>query len=143
MKCVAPSSQITLLQIYHSLLIYNLKSLRKEVKDNAGHDQGMFGWLVIRFGVWGMSLAKIGALLLIVLTLIGLIFCCCIPIVRSVIASRLSKEMTLMVTRRERDEHCTHGLQGLMTANRRSDYDNVQNHPYVSSTPIHEGHLSY
>ena len=42
--------------------------------------------------------AKIGAVLLIVLTIMGLIFCCCIPIVRSVIASRLSKEMALMVS---------------------------------------------
>ena len=35
---------------------------------------------------------------MIVLTVVGLIFCCCIPIVRSVIASRLSKEMALVVT---------------------------------------------
>ena len=76
----------------------NLKRLRKELRDNAGHDQGMFGWLEIRFGMWGMVLAKIGIVLLVVLTVIGLIFCCCIPIVRSVIASRLSKEMDLMLT---------------------------------------------
>ena len=48
--------------------------------------------------MWGMVLAKIGIVLLIVLTVVGLIFCCCIPIVRYVIASRLSKEMALMVT---------------------------------------------
>ena len=58
----------------------------------------MFGWLETRFGMWGMVLAKIGIVLLIVLTVVGLIFCCCIPIVRYVIASRLSKEMALMVT---------------------------------------------
>ena len=48
--------------------------------------------------MWGMMFAKIGVVLLIVLTVMDLIFCCCIPIVRSVIASRLSKEMALMVT---------------------------------------------
>ncbi|CAL8392041.1 unnamed protein product [Arctogadus glacialis] len=48
--------------------------------------------------MWGMMFAKIGAVLLMVLIVMGLIFCCCIPIVRSVIASRLSKEMALMVS---------------------------------------------
>ena len=81
-----------------TLAMNNLKHLRKELKENAGHDQGMFGWLETKFGMWGMMFAKIGAILLIVLTVMGLIFCCCIPIVRSVIASRLSKEIALMVT---------------------------------------------
>ena len=76
----------------------NLKRLRKEVKNDAGHGEGMFAWLETRFSMWGMMLAQIGVLLLIVLTVIGLVFCCCIPIVRSMIASRLSREMTLIVT---------------------------------------------
>ena len=66
----------------------NLQRLIKEVKDNAGHGQGMFAWLETRLGTWRMMLAKIGAVLLIVLTVMGSIFCCCISIVRSMIASR-------------------------------------------------------
>ena len=81
-----------------TLAMNNLKKRRKEVKDNAGDGQDVFGWMNIKLGTWGTMLIKVGLVLMIVLTVVGLIFCCCIPIVRSVIASRLSKEMALMVT---------------------------------------------
>ena len=38
-------------------------------------------------------MAKVGIMLLIVVKVMGLIFCCCIPIVKSMIASRLDKQM--------------------------------------------------
>ena len=72
----------------------------------------MFGWLEMRFGMWGMVLAIIGIVLLIVLTVIGLVFCCCIPIVRSKIASRLSNEMNLMVTSIEESNDWEQKLYG-------------------------------
>ena len=62
--------------------------------------------------MWGMVLAIIGIVLLIVLTVIGLVFCCCIPIVRSKIASRLSNEMNLMVTSIEESNDWEQKLYG-------------------------------
>ena len=43
-------------------------------------------------------LANIGITLFIVLIIMGLIFGCCIPILRSMITSRLEKEMVFTVT---------------------------------------------
>ena len=78
----------------------------------------MFGWLEMRFGMWGMVLAIIGIVLLIVLTVIGLVFCCCIPIVRSKIASRLSNEMNLMVTSIEESNDWEQKLYGEIDPNK-------------------------
>ena len=80
-----------------TLAMNNLKRLRKEVHDNAGRGQDMFGWIRnINLGAWGTMFAQIGLVLLIVLVGVGLIFCCCIPILRSMIASRLDKQMIVM-----------------------------------------------
>ena len=100
-----------------TLAMNNLKLLRKEVNDKAGHGQGMFAWLETRFGKWGMMFAKIGVVLLIVLTVMGLVFCCCIPIVRSMIASKLSREMTLMVTSMDESNEWERRLYGEIDPN--------------------------
>ena len=71
----------------------------------------------IRMGAWGTMLAKIGIVLLIVLIVIGLIFCCCIPIVRSVIASRISKEMALRVTSIDKSKGWERELYGEIDQN--------------------------
>ena len=50
----------------------------------------------MNLGAWGTMLAQIGLVLLLVLVGVGLIFCCCIPILRSMIASRLDKQMIVL-----------------------------------------------
>ena len=68
--------------------------------------------------MWGVVLAIIGIVLLIVLTVIGLVFCCCIPIVRSMTASRLSREMTLMVTSMDESNEWERKLYGEIDPNK-------------------------
>jgi len=81
-----------------TLAMNKLKQLRQEVTDNAGHGQDWFTWLNLKIWLWGSMFMKIGLTLLVVLVILGLIFCCCIPILRSMVASRLEKEMILTVT---------------------------------------------
>ncbi len=76
-----------------TLAMNKLKRLRQEVKDNAGHGKDWLTWLELKMGKWGVILAKVGVIVLIVVTILGLIFCCCIPVLRSMIASRLDKQM--------------------------------------------------
>ena len=80
-----------------TLSMNKLKKLRQEVNDNAGHGKDWFGWLELSLWKWGTVMAKVGIMLLIVFTVMGLIFCCCIPIVRSMTASRLDKQMFVTV----------------------------------------------
>ncbi|KAK0154722.1 Syncytin-A [Merluccius polli] len=79
-----------------TLAMNKLKKLRQEVKNNAGHGNDWMSWLELRMGKWGTILAQIGLVLLIVFTMMGLVFCCCIPVLRSMIESRLNKQMFLM-----------------------------------------------
>lgn len=78
-----------------TLAMNKLKRLRQEVKNNAGHGNDWMTWLELSMGKWGAILAKVGVIVLIVFTLMGLIFCCCIPVLRSMIASRLDKQMVV------------------------------------------------
>lgn len=75
-----------------------LKKLRKEVKDNAGFGEDWFPWLEINLGKWGAALVKIGIAALICIAIMGMIFSRCIPILRSLVVSKLAKQMTIQST---------------------------------------------
>ena len=61
----------------------DLKALRQEVKDNAGHKTEWFEMMRQSLGDWGFSWVRIGIAVLLTLLAIVLILCCCIPIFRS------------------------------------------------------------
>lgn len=75
-----------------------LKNLRKEVKDNAGFGKDWFSWLELNLGKWGAALVKIGIAALICIAIMGMIFCRCIPILISLVVSKLVKQMTIQAT---------------------------------------------
>ncbi|XP_051986878.1 uncharacterized protein LOC127646934 [Xyrauchen texanus] len=70
-----------------------LHDLRKEVKSNAGRDQLFGQWFDDLFGSWKIGLMKIGIIIVIGLTLFALLFCCIIPILRSIMTRTVAKQM--------------------------------------------------
>ncbi len=60
-----------------------LKNLWIELKTNAGTDNKMWDWFDLKLGAWGAWLAKLGMFLGVAVIIGGLLFCCVLPILRS------------------------------------------------------------
>ncbi len=69
-----------------------LKNLRKEVTKNAGADMYTWDWFNSLFGSWGQWLTKVGIIIGIVVMFL-LLFCCIVPFIRSMLASATAKQM--------------------------------------------------
>ncbi len=69
-----------------------LKNLREEVTKNAGADMHTWDWFNSLFGSWGQWLTKVGIIIGIVVVMF-LLFCCIVPFIRSMLASAAAKQM--------------------------------------------------
>ncbi len=69
-----------------------LKNLREEVTKNAGADMYTWDWFNSLLGSWGQWLTKMGIIIGIVVMFL-LLFCCIVPFIRSMLASAAAKQM--------------------------------------------------
>ncbi|XP_072371442.1 uncharacterized protein [Scyliorhinus torazame] len=81
-----------------------LKNLAKEMKENAGFGQGVWSWLDRMFGRWGAWFAKAGAVAITSLIILGLIFCCFLPVLRSFLTRVAARQMVTRVIRNSRSK---------------------------------------
>ena len=70
-----------------------IKDLRQEITENAGANQKWTGWLESLIGGWGAVFLRIGLMILVGLVVIGLVFCCCVPIIRGLISKGINKAL--------------------------------------------------
>lgn len=77
-----------------STAMNKLKELRQEVKENAGHDKNAWDWLTLGLGNWWAALAIIGITVVAVMIVMAILFCCIIPILRTMFANVIAKQMS-------------------------------------------------
>jgi len=75
-----------------------IKSLKAEVAENAGRDEKVWDWLDLKFGALGAWFVKLGIFLGVVVTIAGLLFCCILPILRSLVVQATTKHMEMLKT---------------------------------------------
>jgi len=73
-----------------------IKNLRAEVKANAGRDEQVWDWLDLNFGALGAWFAKLGMFLGVAILIGGLLFCCVLPILRSLVVRTTVKQMEVL-----------------------------------------------
>uniref|UniRef100_A0A4W5LNK2 Uncharacterized protein n=1 Tax=Hucho hucho TaxID=62062 RepID=A0A4W5LNK2_9TELE len=78
-----------------SIAMSKLKGLRAEVKANAGFDTHMWDWLDLALGKWGAMLARMAIMVGGGLLALGIVFCCVVPFVRSLVVHTTVKQMAL------------------------------------------------
>ncbi|KAK2823360.1 hypothetical protein Q7C36_019960 [Tachysurus vachellii] len=69
-----------------------LKNLRLETTINAGRDKKIWDWLDLSLGKWGAWFAKLG----ISIVMGGLLFCCLIPILKSLVVKATVRQMEVL-----------------------------------------------
>ncbi|XP_051501426.1 endogenous retrovirus group PABLB member 1 Env polyprotein-like [Myxocyprinus asiaticus] len=79
-----------------SEVMIKLKNLRTEVKANAGRDNQMWDWFDLKLGEWEAWFAKLGMFLGIAIMIGGLLFCCVLPLLRSLIIKAMVKQMEML-----------------------------------------------
>ncbi|XP_072347335.1 uncharacterized protein [Scyliorhinus torazame] len=84
-----------------------LKNLATEMKDNAGFGQGVWSWLDRMFGKWGAWFAKAGAIAVTTIVILGLIFCCLLPVLRSFLSRIAARQMVTRVLSSSRSGRTT------------------------------------
>ena len=96
-----------------------IRDLRENLARNAGFGHEATTWLESLLGGWGAFFAKIGIAILAFLTVLALVLCCCIPILRGLISKGISRamniqalQMTIMKNRdNERDSRSDSDLE--------------------------------
>lgn len=73
-----------------------IKNLRAEVKANAGRDGKIWDWFDLNFGALGAWFAKLGMFLGVAILIGGLLFCCVLPILRSLVVKTTVKQMEVL-----------------------------------------------
>lgn len=76
-----------------SEVMTKIKKLRNEITTNAGRDQHIWDWIDVRFGAWGAWFVKLGMFLGVAILIGGLLFCCVLPLLRSLIINATVKQM--------------------------------------------------
>ncbi|XP_038644221.1 syncytin-2-like [Scyliorhinus canicula] len=79
-----------------------LKNLRTEVKENAGFGHEAWSWLDRMLGRWGAWFAKAGAVAITIITVLGFIFCCFLPALRSFLTRVAARQMMVTSSSRSR-----------------------------------------
>uniref|UniRef100_A0A671P4Q8 Uncharacterized protein n=1 Tax=Sinocyclocheilus anshuiensis TaxID=1608454 RepID=A0A671P4Q8_9TELE len=79
-----------------SEVMIKLKNLRMEVKANDGKDNQIWDWFDLRLGAWGAWLAKSGMFLGVAILIGGLLFCCVLPLLRSLVIKATVKQMKML-----------------------------------------------
>lgn len=72
-----------------------IRSLRAEVAENAGRDEKVWDWLDLKFGALGAWFAKLGIFLGVAVSIGGILFCCILPILRSLVVQATTKHMEM------------------------------------------------
>lgn len=94
-------------------VMIKIKKLRAEVTANAGRDQRIWDWFDLKFGAWGAWLAKLGMFLGAAVVMGGLLFCCVLPVLRTLVVNATVKQMEMIkvpsdqriITERNLDEY--------------------------------------
>ena len=76
-----------------SEVMTKIKKLRNEITTNAGRDQHIWDWIDVKFGAWGAWFVKLGMFLGVAILIGGLLFCCVLPLLRSLIINATVKQM--------------------------------------------------
>ncbi|XP_040924411.1 uncharacterized protein LOC121201839 [Betta splendens] len=81
-----------------------LRALRVEVKEAAGSgsDLSWTNWLENMAGGWKQGLIKLGVMITVGVVVLGLIFCCCIPCLRSLALRAVTKQTMQMAVIKQR-----------------------------------------
>ena len=90
-----------------------LKNLRKEVKENAGFGHEVWSWLDRILGRWGAWFAKAGAVAIATIIILGLIFCCFLPALRSFLTRVAARQMVTRVINSSRSREKTEEWENL------------------------------
>ncbi len=72
-----------------SEVMIKLKNLRIEL--NAGRDGQTWDWFNLKLGTWGAWITKLGIFLGVAILIGGLLFCCVLPILRSLVINATVK----------------------------------------------------
>ncbi|XP_036826014.1 uncharacterized protein LOC110489625 isoform X3 [Oncorhynchus mykiss] len=78
-----------------ALAMNRLKGLRTEVKANAGFDSHVWDWLDLALGKWGAMFARMAIMLGGGLVALGIVFCCVLPLVKSLVIQTTVKQMSI------------------------------------------------
>lgn len=73
-----------------------LKELQVEMATNAGRDEKMWDWFDLKLGAWGAWLAKMGMFLGVAILIGALLFCCVLPLLKSLIVKASTKQMEML-----------------------------------------------
>lgn len=73
--------------------MHKLKRLRMETAANAGRDNLSWDWFDLQLGKWGAWFAKLGIFLGVAVLIGGLLFCCVLPLLKSLIVKATVKQM--------------------------------------------------
>ncbi|XP_078067312.1 uncharacterized protein LOC144492771 [Mustelus asterias] len=90
-----------------------LKNLQKEVKENAGFGHEVWSWLDRILGRWGAWFAKAGAVAIATIIILGLIFCCFLPALRSFLTRVAARQMVTRVISSSRSREKTEEWENL------------------------------
>ncbi len=71
----------------------NKKKIRIKFKANSGKDNRMWDWFDLKLGAWGAWLAKLGMFLGVAILIGGLLFCCVLPILRSLVVKATARQI--------------------------------------------------
>lgn len=78
-----------------SIAMAKLKGLRADVKANAGFDTHAWDWLDLALGKWGAMFSRMAIMLGGVLLALGIVFCCVLPLVKSLVVHTTVRQMSL------------------------------------------------
>ncbi|KAI2645668.1 Syncytin-B [Labeo rohita] len=73
-----------------------LKELQIEMATNAGRDEKTWNWSDLKLRSWGAWLAKLGILLGVTIGIGGLLFCCVLPLLKSLVIKATVKQMDML-----------------------------------------------
>ncbi len=79
-----------------SEVMIKLKNLRIELKANAGRDGQTWDWFNLKLGTWGAWITKLGIFLGVAILIGGLLFCCVLPMLRSLVINATVKQMEMI-----------------------------------------------
>uniref|UniRef100_A0AAZ3SP16 Uncharacterized protein n=1 Tax=Oncorhynchus tshawytscha TaxID=74940 RepID=A0AAZ3SP16_ONCTS len=80
---------------FFAITMAKLKGLREEVKENAGVDSHVWDWLDLALGKWGAMFARMAFMLGGGLLALGIVFCCVLHWVKSLVVQTTVKQMSM------------------------------------------------
>ncbi|XP_057186372.1 uncharacterized protein LOC130552199 [Triplophysa rosa] len=85
-----------------------LKELQIELATNAGNEEKLWDWFNLKLGSWRVWLAKLGILLGVTIGMGGLLFCCALPLLKSLIIKATVKQMEMLRYYDDEKRNLTH-----------------------------------